>query len=211
MVSFDGMASTDVMASTRTDDEEITMLDDQTWHHEVSYERLIPVHPELVWRALTELRLTDMPITRALFWLRRLPGYVVGKRFGSAQTALLDGVRQARSGSVLSYDEPNLVEIGRIARFWQVAPTNGPVVADRAAFAAFAEPGYAKAVVSIKLTPKDSGTLVVTTTRIVATDESARRKFALYWRVIKSGSGATRRAMLAAAERRALALSAEGA
>ncbi|OLB78742.1 MAG: hypothetical protein AUI14_12315 [Actinobacteria bacterium 13_2_20CM_2_71_6] len=125
--------------------EESTMREDLASHHEMSHERLIPARPELVWRALTELRLTDMPFARALFWLRRLPAYLRGRRFGSVRTPLLDGVRRARSASVLTYDEPNLVEIGRIARFWQTIPTNGPLVGDHAEFAAFAEPGYAKA------------------------------------------------------------------
>ena len=185
------------------------MREDLVWHHEMSHERLVPAPRELVWRALTELRLCDMPVTRALFWVRRLPAYVRGKRFGSAQTPLLDGVRQGRSASVLTYDEPNLVEIARVARFWQTTPTNGPLVVDRAALAAFAEPGYARAVVSIQLTPTDSGTRVVTTTRVGATDEQARRRFAVYWRIVKIGSAATRKAMLSAVERRALALMAD--
>ena len=108
-------------------------------------------------------------------------------------------------GSALTFDEPNLVEIGRIGRFWQLIATDGPAVSDWAGFTAFAEPGYAKAIVSIALVPRDSGTLVVTTTRITATDEQAQRRFAAYWRVIRIGSGATRRALLSAVDRRASA------
>lgn len=64
----------------------------------------------------------------------------------------------------------------------------------------------ARAVVSIQLTPTDSATRVVTTTRVGATDERARRQFAAYWRVVRIGSAATRKALLSAVERRALAL-----
>jgi hypothetical protein len=49
----------------------------------------------------------------------------------------------------------------------------------------------------------DGGTLLTTETRVLATDEAARRRFGRYWRVIRPGSGAIRRSWLRAAARRA--------
>jgi hypothetical protein len=188
--------------------EEIAMTEPGTWDHEMTHEKVIAAPPELVWRALSELRPADLPIAKTLFWLRGLPGALRGSRFQSSETlTLLDGARQARF-SVLTYDEPKLVEVGRIAKFWQASPTGGPVVTDRAEFDAFDEPDFAKAIMAIALVPHGSGTLVTTTTRIKATDDGARRKFGRYWGLIKVGSATIRRAMLSGTERRAKELAA---
>ena len=57
-----------------------------------------------------------------------------------------------------------------------------------AEFAAFREPGYAKAAFNMHAEPRPGGgTLLTTETRIQATDEHARRSFRRYWRVIHSG------------------------
>jgi hypothetical protein len=184
------------------------MSKDAGWDYEMSHQRLVSARPEVVWQALSELRLADMPVARTLLWLRRLPGRLTGRQYPDAGLPLIDGLRRAGVSSLLAYDKPKLVEIGRISRFWQLAPTNAKRAADRAEFVDFAEPGYAKAVVSIGLTPNGSGTLVVTTTRVRTTDEQARRRFARYWRVVRLGSAATRRALLSAVDRRARRLAA---
>jgi hypothetical protein len=67
------------------------------------------------------------------------------------------------------------------------------------AWRAFDEPGYVKAVMNFLAT---EGTLE-TETRIKATDPASRARFAPYWRLIRPGSGAIRRAWLRAAKRRA--------
>jgi|SRR5579859_707048 len=184
------------------------MTEPVRWDHEMTHDRYIPASPEIVWQALVELRPADLPVARTLFWLRGLPSAVRGQRFRSSETlTMLEGVRQARF-SVLTFEEPRLVEIGRIAKFWQATPTGGPVVTDRAEFDAFCEPDFAKAIMSIELAPRDGGTLVTTSTRIRGTDDGARKKFGRYWSVIRIGSATIRGAMLSAADRRARELAA---
>jgi len=73
-----------------------------------------------------------------------------------------------------------------------------------AAFAALDKPGYAKAVMNFRLEDEGGGwTHVVTETRVFATDDHARRRFAAYWRTIYPGSAPIRRMWLRAIRARA--------
>jgi len=68
-------------------------------------------------------------------------------------------------------------------------------------------PGFALAAMNFEVEATGPGTCVVTTdTRIYATDPSARRKFARYWRVIYPGSALIRRMWLEAIRKRAEAV-----
>jgi hypothetical protein len=65
-------------------------------------------------------------------------------------------------------------------------------------------PGFAKATLSFLVENAGEGAcLVVTETRVHATDASARRRFAAYWRVIYPGSALIRRMWLRAIKLRA--------
>ncbi len=73
-----------------------------------------------------------------------------------------------------------------------------------AAFIVLDKPGYAKAVMNFRLDDAGGGwTRVVTETRIFATDDQARRRFAAYWRTIYPGSALIRRMWLQAIRARA--------
>jgi hypothetical protein len=62
-----------------------------------------------------------------------------------------------------------------------------PETNDPAGFAAFSEPGWAKAALSFQLTPTADGTVLAAETRVMATDEASRRRFGRYWRLIRMG------------------------
>jgi hypothetical protein len=71
-------------------------------------------------------------------------------------------------------------------------------------FKALHEPGFALAAMNFLVEDAGSGTTIVTTeTRIHATDASARRRFAVYWRTIYPGSSLLRHTWLRAIQRRA--------
>jgi hypothetical protein len=91
--------------------------------------------------------------------------------------------------------------LGGVGRFWRASGGLRRVAAGD--FVAFAEPGFAKAAVNFLATPVDDHTLLSTETRVVGTDPAAGRLFARYWRVIRPGSAAIRRAWLRAIKRRA--------
>ena len=94
------------------------------------------------------------------------------------------------------------VVVGAVGRFWSPL-RNRPRVVD--SFAAFAEPGYAKATMSFRVEAERGGSRITTETRVVGTDRRATRKFRRYWLLIRPGSGAIRRSWLKAIRRRLLA------
>ena len=90
---------------------------------------------------------------------------------------------------LLGVREPHEIAFGLVGKFWR------PViefarVASAAEFQAFAEPGFAKTIYALSVTPVDRGrTLLSGTMRTATTDEHARRWFRRYW-TLGVGSGA---------------------
>ena len=62
-------------------------------------------------------------------------------------------------------------------------------------------PGFALAAMNFVVTPDGAGSIVSTETRVFANTPSARRRFAVYWRLIYPGSAIIRRSWLRAIER----------
>ena len=93
--------------------------------------------------------------------------------------------------------------VGTVGQFWKA--TGGTVkIADAAAFVAFDRRGYAKAALNFRVEPGPGSLVTLSTeTRIVVPDIRARRKFAMYWRLIYPGSALIRRMWLGAIKRRA--------
>jgi len=91
------------------------------------------------------------------------------------------------------------VAVGAIGRFWSPFGNKPRAVED---FAAFAEPGYAKAALNFVVRPDGAGSRITTETRIAGTDAEASRRFRRYWLLIRLGSGAIRRSWLKAIRRR---------
>jgi hypothetical protein len=90
--------------------------------------------------------------------------------------------------------------LGLISKPWRPVPVTRPI-ADAADFGAFAEPGWVHVAMNFRVEPEDGDRWLVTETRVHATDDAARRRFARHWRLIRLGSAAIRRDMLAAIAR----------
>jgi hypothetical protein len=156
----------------------------------------IDAPPEAVMRAVRGLRPRDVPLTVALMGLRSLPALVLRReRLLSLQTPVIDQFLEA--GFVLLADEPDELVLGGAGRFWNADGAIKRV--PRGEFAAFDEPGYAKAAVNFRA----DGATLSTETRVQATDDEARRGFSRYWRLISAGSAAIRLEWLRAIRRRA--------
>ena len=156
--------------------------------------------PEAVMAAIRSLTAREVPVLVALMALRALPARLVGRRRRPREGTILEGF--LRGGFVTLADRPHELVVGAVGRFWRASGDVRRVSSDE--FAAFSEPGYAKAAFNMQAQPSaEGGTLLTTETRIQATDEHARRRFRRYWLVVHPGSAAIRRAWLRAIRRRA--------
>ena len=155
----------------------------------------ISAPPEAVLAAIREVTAREVPLMVVLMALRAGPR---ARRLSAART-ILSGFE--RAGFVPLRDCPDGVVYGGVGRFWR--PSGGLRRLEASEFATFHEPGYAKAAFSFELESRGERTLLTTETRVLCTDEPARRRFKRYWRLIYPGSAAIRIAWLRAIRRRA--------
>ncbi len=96
----------------------------------------------------------------------------------------------------LSEDAPDEFAFGVIGRFWGGETTWKEI--DASAFASFDSPGCAKIACNLSLRPYgERRTLLSYEARTLATDESARRAFLRYWRLVSPGVRVVMRSALA--------------
>ena len=127
-------------------------------------------------RALREVTFQDVPVVRALLFMR-------GIRSARADQRVLDAME--RRGTVLDRVPGEGVVLGIEGRFWRVRgggtePTAAAVVDFRA---------------------RDGS--LTTETRVHVPEGPSRRRFVRYWRIVRPFSGITRKQVLRAAKLRA--------
>jgi hypothetical protein len=154
----------------------------------------IDAPPEEVMAAVRDVTPAELPLLVLLMGVRTLPRLLRGKPL-RLHGAILDGMR--RTGFVVLEERPDALIFGVVGRFWE--PSSGIRPTQPEEFAAFDEPGYAKAAFGFWL----DGSELTTETRVAGTDERASRRFRLYWRVIYPGSALIRWEWLRAIRRRA--------
>lgn len=160
----------------------------------------IDAAPPVIWRAIHDVTASEIRFFQVLTAIRRLgrdgpedilnaPGHK------SILTVALGGAFME-----LARDAPRELVIGTVV----MHPADARVPSTAEAFRTTSSPGYAKAAMNFRLSPDNrGGTLLETETRVHATDQRTRRRFAAYWRVIYPGSALIRRQWLQAIERRA--------
>jgi hypothetical protein len=156
------------------------------------HEHATDAPPAAVWAAVHELGGDELRLMRLLMGIRTL-----GRRREGSDGTVLEGFE--RMGFRLVAEEPGseLVVAG-IGRFWKLS---GGLrrVEGREHFTRFDEPGYAKVAFNFRLV----GDRLSTETRIAGTDPHARRRFKLYWLLVRPGSGLIRHEWLRAIAKRA--------
>lgn len=158
--------------------------------------------PERAWEAVRALGPLDSPVFLLLMGLRALPGRLAGGRPTrlDPRRSLVD---QATGFSVLAEEPGREIVVGAVGQMWRARGGVRPGSMSRDAFLAFDAPGYVKTALNFLVEPTPGGSSVRTETRVLATDRRARRRFRLYWIMIRLGSGAIRRGWLRAIRRRA--------
>ena len=153
------------------------------YHHRELHSLYIDAAPEAALAAARETRFEDVPLVAALYRLRGLRAAPRGPIWSSMQA---QGFRL--------HDPETLV---LIAQPWR--PRGGHRPDDD--FAAFAEPGFAKMAMDLRVLADGAGARLETETRVFLTDAAARRRFLPYWLVIRPFSALIRRRWLRAAKR----------
>lgn len=168
-------------------------------HFRERHERCIKAPPPAVWIALHELRLVDLPLSRALMDIRTLPARLLGRERPRTVTPRLleDG-----PVPVIVSDPERAVLAGAALQPWKLVDTGESPALDAAGLRAFEEPGWVKVGIDFVLEPCEAGTRLHTETRVRATDRRTRARFGLYWLAIRAGSGLIRRDLLREVARR---------
>jgi hypothetical protein len=147
---------------------------------------------ERIDAAVREVSLRDIPVARALWWLRRL-----GRPYGDSSKPFVGG---ELPGVVLEDVPGEGIVLGLTGQFWKLSGgARGPRPRTREEFLAFDRPDAGKAVIDFRVQPS----LLTTETRVHVPDPAARRRFRGYWLVIRPFSGLIRILFLRAARRRA--------
>jgi hypothetical protein len=170
------------------------------------HETRVAAPPDVAWAAVQAVTPGEIRLLGPLMAIRGLPARLRG---GSApdqrdpQLPILDAMQ--RQGFTLIGERPGEEGVlGIVGRFWSleamktIRPIAGPED-----FVAFAEPGYAKAAMDLRVVPDGAGSRVLTETRIAGTDAEATKKFRRYWFVVGGGSALIRRSWLGAIRARA--------
>jgi hypothetical protein len=162
---------------------------------------LIAAPPAAVYAALRRVDLMGSRVIRWLLMLRSLPAALRRPR-DRRRRGPVTLERMLEGGFVLLGERPGReLALGVVGRFWTAAGTR--VTLDADGFRAFDTPGYARVVWDFRLAAEGNGTRLSTETRISCTDAQSRRRFRMYWRVIRPFSGLIRIALLRAVAREA--------
>ena len=134
--------------------------------------------PELVIETARELTWRDVPLFAALMAVRSLPALLAGHRPSASHRILIDF---RRAGFVALAERPDELVFGAVGRFWKptgglrrMTPVSSPASASRASRR---PPSTSTCQAGLQHAAR-----LVTETRVLATDPSARRSFMRYWR-----------------------------
>lgn len=160
----------------------------------------------VVWDAVKQVTAGEISFFRELTWLRRLGRSGPESILSAPENLPILEVATRTSFILLAEETGREIVIGTVV----LAPPGTHITGERSPerFRALEAPGYAKATMSFLLEERGDDTCVLTTeTRVHATDDGARRRFAAYWRTIYPGSAFLRRMWLRAIRLRAEAAS----
>lgn len=169
-------------------------------HFSETHHRDIAAEPQQVWEAIRRTDPADSRVTRALY---RVRGGLALLRPGSHRAR---ASTRPPAGVPLTDEAPRLLVRGMVGRWWTLVGTTDARVKTPEEFAAFAEPGFARAVFAFLLVEIPGGTRLLTHTRVRCTDAAARRAMTRHWYLIRPFSGLVRRMMLRQVARRASGL-----
>jgi hypothetical protein len=165
----------------------------------LEFETTVDAPAHEVYCAIRAADLRD-PVISALFALRELPQRLARRLHGQPPPAppkvtFGTTIQDGTGWTVLAEQPDEALVVGSVGRFWERDYGGRPVTAEE--FAGFTEPGYAKLVIGFSVRPGPTGeTILRYEARTLTTDDTARRTFRRYWRLIRPGVSLVMRAAL---------------
>ena len=176
-----------------------TLLDDILPIYDVASRHSIRIDaaPGRVYQAVRSVDLGRPWLIRVLMGIRKVPARAAAMLRPDAAPAREGAPRRAVQGlafTVIAEAPDEELVLGLLGRFWTSSGGVIPATPDR--FRLPPPPGLAQAVWNLRVEPEGTGTRLSTETRVRCADAATRRHFLRYWRVVRLGSGLTRRSML---------------
>ena len=168
-----------------------------------TYDALIRQHlvvaadPATTFAAASALDLLTVhsPILDSSMWLRGLPARLSGKATRAMPELVIGENMELPGWTYLGERQDREIAFGAVGRFWQ--PTIEWLDVPLADFRRFDEPGWGKIAANFSVLPYGaSATLLTYECRTVTTDPASRRRFLLYWHLVRPFVGHVLRATL---------------
>lgn len=164
------------------------------------------VHAPLatVFRAIQEVKASQITLLGLLFGVRTLPGRLLGRAGPrrSLDRPMLE-IAQRSNFIMLDTSPDKEIVLGTIGQFWRLTGQTNIKLNTAAEFLAFQQPGFAKSVMNFFLEPQAGGVHIRTETRVHPLDPATQRVFGRYWRIIYPGSALLRVTWLRAIKQQA--------
>ena len=178
-----------------------TLLDQAmpAWDVAEHHQRRVAADCDAVWAALLAAPMSDLPVTRALMWVRTFGRGTPG----SPERTVVDSLPPGE----ITRQAPRQLVLGLVAPV-RLRYSSADLPALRAATVAELQrtlpDGWVRIAMDFRLVAAGAGTTILSTdTRVLASGPRARRAFRAYWLAVGWGSGLVRRELLRAVARRA--------
>ncbi|MDQ6768618.1 MAG: hypothetical protein M3Z54_01350 [Gemmatimonadota bacterium] len=170
------------------------------WQFNERHAITVNAPPDKVYAALKQVRADEVAFFRTLTWIRRggraLPQGILN---AGSNRPLLD-VATHGGFIYLADDAPREIVIGTPV----VTPRGNRAAMTPQLFKSDLPPGFVLGAMNFVISPEgQNASRVITETRVLASSDRARRRFAVYWRLIYPGSAIIRRMWLRAVRQRA--------
>jgi len=181
-----------------------TRLDEfmPVWQFDETHTIEINASPQRVFEAIHGVTARDIKLFRTLTAIRRMGRSAPEGILNAPKEKSILDVATSTTFIYLADDAPREVVVGTV-----IIPPPGMHHRSEVTpelFKKVLPPGAALATMNFFVMPEGSGRSIVTTeTRVFANDDSAKRRFTVYWRFIQPGSDIIRRMWLRAIKQRA--------
>lgn len=170
------------------------------WQFREHHSLRVDAPAERVFEAIKQVRADEIFLFHALTWIRRGGQWQPESILNAGNRESLIEVATRSGFVILAEDVPRELVIGTVV----MAPTGTRGLLTPQTFQMSLPPGFALATMNFLVAADGpNASFVSTETRVFANSDTARRRFAVYWRVIYPGSAIIRRMWLRAIQKRA--------